>query len=232
MLFYVETGRADFYHDNTIFVLEEGQIALFNENIQFRLGDKVECSLFVTTFFPKNEWRELLPTNKNTFQGYTVNNFLLRHQILDTFRSIIEISHTSLSRKRDLHINMLEKLLLLFSEIIFLEPEKTIDPRLATACRFIESHYKEKLTVEQIAKASATSSSTLTTLFRDQLDSSIMKWRDLTRIRIAKKMLIETDLPMKTIASDIGYDDNLFFSRRFKKITGSSPSQYRNRHKL
>ena len=48
------------------------------------------------------------------------------------------------------------------------------------------------------------------------------------RISEARRLLKETDLPVREIAFQTGYDDPLNFSRMFRKVCGVSPTQFRN----
>ena len=59
------------------------------------------------------------------------------------------------------------------------------------------------------------------------MGENIMRWRDQLRMGRARELLQGTELPIKVIAAEVGYDDPMFFSRRFKQLTGWSPSQLR-----
>jgi transcriptional regulator GlxA family with amidase domain len=52
------------------------------------------------------------------------------------------------------------------------------------------------------------------------------------RIRQASRMLAETRRSIAEIAVDSGFEDALYFSRRFKLETGFTPSEYRRRYQL
>lgn len=52
------------------------------------------------------------------------------------------------------------------------------------------------------------------------------------RLRAASRMLVETSLPVKRIARETGFEDELYFSRRFRLGTGLSPSEYRESFRL
>lgn len=52
------------------------------------------------------------------------------------------------------------------------------------------------------------------------------------RLQEASRMLVETSLPVKRIARDVGYDDEFYFSRRFHAQTGFSPTEYRRTYRL
>ena len=48
-----------------------------------------------------------------------------------------------------------------------------------------------------------------------------------SRVSEARRLLGETDLPIKSIAQGLGYNDVYFFSRQFKKFAGVPPALYR-----
>jgi len=47
------------------------------------------------------------------------------------------------------------------------------------------------------------------------------------KMNLAKQLLYQTDLSIKEISVEIGYDDQLYFSRIFRKRTGYTPSEYK-----
>lgn len=56
-----------------------------------------------------------------------------------------------------------------------------------------------------------------------------MKYLLRLRIEESKKLLVEhTELTVKQISTLVGYDDQHYFSRFFKELTGKSPSDYRS----
>ena len=71
------------------------------------------------------------------------------------------------------------------------------------------------------------SPSRLAHLFREQVGVSIVRWREDQRIMRAKLLLQTTPMPVAVIGQQVGYDDQLYFSRVFKKRVGMSPSDYR-----
>lgn len=85
-------------------------------------------------------------------------------------------------------------------------------------------------TVEKMALEVNMSPSYFQHLYKELFRVSCMN--DLIRIRIeyAKLNLIKTDLSINEVADLCGYENEVHFMRQFKKITGSTPSQYRKRH--
>jgi AraC family transcriptional regulator len=66
-----------------------------------------------------------------------------------------------------------------------------------------------------------------TTLFRESTGQSVRQWVEQRRMDKARRLLAETDLPMKAIAFDLGFASQAVFSTAFRRCAGVSPSTYR-----
>ena len=51
-------------------------------------------------------------------------------------------------------------------------------------------------------------------------------------MQAGSRLLVDSGLAVKRIAREVGVDDELYFSRRFRASTGLSPSDYRETHRL
>ncbi len=92
---------------------------------------------------------------------------------------------------------------------------------------FISGNYPLPISVEDIAEAAGVSRATLFRIFKSELDVSPAGYLISYRISQAKRLLSETDLSVTAVARSVGYEDNLYFSRAFKKLTGRTPTDYR-----
>jgi transcriptional regulator GlxA family with amidase domain len=54
-----------------------------------------------------------------------------------------------------------------------------------------------------------------------------MQYVTRLRVREAQRLLRETDLPVATISTMVGFDDPLYFSRRFRQLVGDAPRVWR-----
>lgn len=99
--------------------------------------------------------------------------------------------------------------------------------RVEQAVRYIEEHYSYPITVEDIAGYTGVCRSHLYRMFQRVLKKSPKDYVEEYRIRQACQLLGETGLPITTIAHSVGYEDNLYFSKAFKKNMGKTPSDYR-----
>ncbi|MCQ6561140.1 helix-turn-helix domain-containing protein [Paenibacillus mendelii] len=94
---------------------------------------------------------------------------------------------------------------------------------------FIEAHYTDhSISLEVIAEQFGLSPSYATRFFKDQTGNPLMRHIDALRMRRAKHLLKTTKLNLKEIMMEVGYLDSTNFIRKFKKIEGVTPIQYRN----
>lgn len=100
------------------------------------------------------------------------------------------------------------------------EPE-----RLALA--FIRRHFTEELSVERIADEVGLSQSRLQQRFKLRYGESVQMGVERVRMQEAQSWLAHSGLRIGRVAERAGYDDSFYFSRRFKKFFGISPSEFR-----
>jgi two-component system, response regulator YesN len=94
---------------------------------------------------------------------------------------------------------------------------------------FLQENYRQPYSLEKLAVAFGCKAAYLLRLYRRVTGST--PTQELIRLRIAKaKRLLagHPDLEIKQVAAAVGYDDPLYFSRLFKRETGSSPTLFRD----
>jgi AraC family L-rhamnose operon regulatory protein RhaS len=91
----------------------------------------------------------------------------------------------------------------------------------------ITAHYCDKLTVEELCGLADTNRNTLSRDFKKSTGFTLIEYITRTRIDMASRLLRETSLPAGEILFRVGFNDPAHFNRAFKKITGTSPSAYR-----
>jgi len=94
---------------------------------------------------------------------------------------------------------------------------------------YLNTNYTKKLTGDIIEKEFSYSFDYLNQLFKKYLDTSIFKMLEKIRIEAAKSLLMTANCSMEEVSEKVGYSDETYFSKVFKKHTGCSPSKYRKR---
>ncbi len=98
------------------------------------------------------------------------------------------------------------------------------------ARQFIRNNLGFQISIDDIARECHLSASRLAHLFRSEMGISPIAWRDELRIAKACQMLSKNDEKIGDISQRVGYDDQFYFSKLFKKRVGYTPSQYRSFH--
>ncbi|MFE5320686.1 helix-turn-helix domain-containing protein [Paenibacillus sp. NPDC056579] len=93
--------------------------------------------------------------------------------------------------------------------------------------KYIRQHYAEPISREVLAEHVSLSVSHYSALFKKVIGISPLQFVEKVRIDHAKTMLTGSSKPISEIAREIGYNDPLYFTRVFTKVTGMAPREYR-----
>ncbi|MBA2936746.1 ABC transporter substrate-binding protein [Paenibacillus sp. CGMCC 1.16610] len=106
-----------------------------------------------------------------------------------------------------------------------------IPPDLVSqAVYYMEEHYQETVTLEELADTLECTTRQLLRLFKNQMDTSPIEYLIGLRLNKAKELLVYTDKTLKEISESVGYTDSYYFSRIFKKQEGVSPKRFKELH--
>lgn len=100
---------------------------------------------------------------------------------------------------------------------------------VAKAISYMEVHYAEKITMEDIAEYCNISQTHLRRVFDEVVKKSLVHYLNELRVEHACKLLDGTDYPIVDIAYECGFVNLSTFNRNFKGIMSVSPSTYRKR---
>ncbi|WP_254450198.1 AraC family transcriptional regulator [Cohnella herbarum] len=100
------------------------------------------------------------------------------------------------------------------------------DSALEQVKKYVEEQYTEPLTVHQLAHMAELSSNYFVDLFKKRFGRSVMDYVAELRLQEAKRLLSLREWKLRDIANRVGYGDEFYFSRKFKKQYGISPKTY------
>lgn len=92
---------------------------------------------------------------------------------------------------------------------------------------YLDQHYQEKITLENLADLFYINKFYLTRIFKEQFGLSVNNYLQMQRITHAKQLLRFTELTIEKIGLECGMADANYFSRVFKKVEGMTPGEYR-----
>ena len=104
---------------------------------------------------------------------------------------------------------------------------KIQNPKLHDAVLYIEANYSENITLSHIAANARLNHTTLTELMKKEFGCTAIEYLMRYRVNVAKKQLAFTEVPIKDIASMVGFKTVQHFGRIFKSYIGVTPAEYR-----
>ncbi|WP_184547353.1 GlxA family transcriptional regulator [Mucilaginibacter sp. FT3.2] len=116
------------------------------------------------------------------------------------------------------------------SFIIFQGQKDHSDDPIKKAQEFIEKNYQEKISVEQLASMFALGRRNLERRFKKATANTVAEYIQRVKIEAAKASLETSRDNVNEVMYNVGYTDNKAFRTTFKRITGLSPMDYRNKY--
>lgn len=138
---------------------------------------------------------------------------------------------SSLDHLRDMKIN--QKLAELL--VVIMEKSECADDESSDSKRFVvekikgylDGHYAEKISIENLSSRFLVSSSYLAYSFKAQYGVSVTGYLLSVRITYAKRLLRFSGKSVAEIGYEVGIGEPIYFSRVFKQVEGISPKQFR-----
>jgi transcriptional regulator GlxA family with amidase domain len=104
------------------------------------------------------------------------------------------------------------------------------DDEIRNAQDFIEENYAERITVDDLAKQFAIGRRSLERRFKKATNNSVAEYIQRVKIEAAKRIFESSRRNITEVMFDVGYTDTKAFRTVFKKITGLTPIEYRNKY--
>ncbi len=114
--------------------------------------------------------------------------------------------------------------------VMFNGQKKHADEPVKQAQEFIETNLTEKILIEQLASKFAIGKRHFERRFKLATNNTPLEYMQRVRVEAAKKQLETSSKNVSEVMYDVGYSDSKAFRTVFKKITGLSPADYRNRY--
>ncbi|WP_241606581.1 arabinose operon transcriptional regulator AraC [Rosenbergiella epipactidis] len=229
---YTVKGEGIILEGTTPHACRAGDLWLFSPEAVHHYGRHPDAACWHhqwVYFRPRAYWREWLK-----WPSLMAHTGFYRPQEEDgaiysaLFTQIIETVSLGGLYSEMLAMNLLEQLLIRRQQSVTDPLQRQLDPRIHAACQYMNEHLSDnQLDISDVAESVCLSTSRLSHLFRQHLGVSVLKWREDQRINQAKLLLSTSQLSIAAIGSSVGFDDQLYFSRVFRKCTGSSPSEFR-----
>ena len=228
-LFFIVSGKGQFLIEDQVFPVDVNNLVIINPNVTH-----TEDSLNAQPL-------EYIVLGIDGIELATSENSNGRFCILDHYESM-EISPClrNILREMALKSTGYEDICQAYMEILIIrlmrstslavqaEPQSISSNRQCAAVRrYIDLHFKEPLTLEQLSEEAHMNKYYLSHVFKREYGVSPINYMISRRIDESKYLLAETDLSMSQIAQLLGFSSSSYFSQAFRKTQGVSPMEFR-----
>lgn len=145
----------------------------------------------------------------------------------DQIADSAEIIRNAISQE-ELRKNLTDALFAVFSPEPL--PENGSDgysPEVTQALSYIQNNYNRKISLASVSEHVGLSSGYLCRIFKEETSVSINAYINNLRMTKAGELLKDKNSYIKEVAISVGFEDQLYFSRLFKRYYGVTPSEYR-----
>ena len=232
-------GTGKIWDDENSFLVNSGDIVIFPDSVPHLYGRNEKASKWAHRwiyFHPLPQWESMLEFSDSINGVYKINieDNNIFQKINDLFGEAIYLSYTheSNSLLTTLFLNIIEEILIRCALIDSLHHRhlgiSLTDNDIVKTLQWLSLNYQKELSVNEIAKTMNMSTQVLCKKFKKQMHLPLMRWINNHRLNMAAKLLLITESSIKDISSQVGFLDNLYFSKLFKKKYGCSPKLYRD----
>lgn len=231
-LIYIASGKAHFRFNETERIIQKGNMVLFRPNetqMYYLYADEKPETYWV--HFTGSDVGLLLehyqmPKNENIFFTGTSPDYQL------LFRQIIQELQLKRVNFEDLLSMTLRQIFLIINRYILEENNygKAILDEIKQATNYFNENYNKTIIIDDYAKEHAMTANWFTQSFKKVTNFTPMQYIISLRISNAMNLIENTDYNITQVAEAVGYDNSMYFSRLFKKYTGMSPTEYKNKN--
>lgn len=160
------------------------------------------------------------------FKGYST----WENRILASIRKIYNVRNEQVSELKiqrelcDIWITLCENILSLQKDAVSHTHHLSA---LKNMISYISEHYRDKISLENIAKAGNVGKTGCCTIFKKYTNRTPLEYTTQFRLRKSIDLLTQTDMTVLEISDEVGFSGASYFTETFRKRYGCTPSEYR-----
>ena len=239
-------GRGLYKTNRETYTIKEGDVFFFRPNEAHCITDIDEggmelLNLHIAPYYLYTNFQHALNSNyikllaaSFSLNSNKMNDTLTQEETQEVQNLIFSIRREFEGKKSDYGTfvcNYISAILILFSRAYqstrFSQKEKQNHQKLLQAIEYVDSHYKEEITLDTLAQKVAYSKCYFSTIFKKCMGMSIWDYICIKRIEEALTLIKTTDKNIADIAWLCGFNNTVNFNKLFKKYTNVTPSYFR-----
>lgn len=230
-LFFIVSGKGQFLIQDQLFPVDVNNLVIINPNV---LHTEVSLNAQPLEYIVLGIGGIELAMNESSNGQFCILDHFESAEISSCLRNILREMELKNTGYEDICQSYMEILIIRLMRntamTVQTEPQVISGNRQCAAIKhYIDLHFKEALTLEQLSEEAHINKYYLSHAFKREYGISPINYMISRRIDESKYLLTETDLSLSQIAQLLGFSSLSYFSQVFRKVHGTSPLEFRQR---
>ena len=228
-LFFIVGGRGQFLFRDQVYPVDVNDLILINPNVPHtEAGLDTKPLEYIVLGISGVE----LASDANFNGQFCILDYYESREISTCLRNILGEMEQKNTGYEDICQAYMEILIIRLMRNIAIAPQDASqgtfgNRQCAAVKRYVDLHFKETLTLDQLAEEAHMNKYYLSHAFKEEYGVSPINYLISRRIEESKYLLTETDLSMSQIAHVLGFSSSSYFSQVFRKAQGTGPMEFR-----
>lgn len=225
-LAYCLEGQGFIEVDHNRVTIKAGDVFFLKQNTPHTYGPTGSSFVIKWVIFDGASCQSFLEAL--SFQSFFMWHIQDMRQIEEKFQEIYERLLSQVDTFQYSVSAKMYELLLLMKEAMEQPSKSVVNRKSKEMAEFIEANYHRDISLEDITKVVNRSVYHGCKLFKQEMQTTMLKYLEDTRIKHAKRLLLQDDYKtIERLAEQVGYRSGNYFCRVFKKNEGVTPMQFR-----
>ena len=240
---HVRSGKLGISIDDQSTVLSENEIYFISPNRKYRFSEHEDAVIDVISlnfsnasavsqdYIPQSIIRALVNGNCSSFAKVSPGESSYPYMQ----GAFADVRQAEVEKPDYFQLQVYSKMYGMFYELFSNKYIKILDVEMRSkkyrallrVTHYIDEHYCDGVSLEEVAEATGISRYYVSHLFKELMDSTFVGYVNELRLNHAAMLLVTTDNPIIEIASKSGFNNLSNFNRAFKMYFGKTPSAYR-----
>lgn len=242
---YLQSGSVRVEIDDNAWILNRDDIFFVSPNVSYRMSHNADAKIDIVTlsfanpsavsqdYVPQSVIRGLLNGNCTNFARISPEDS--SHEVMRM--GMETVKHSETEKKDYFQLQVYGEMYKLFYELFANRHIKLIDAEskskkfraLIRVTHYIDEHFCENLSLDEVAQATQISRYYVSHLFKELMDTTFVGYVNELRLNRAAMLLVTSEHPIIEIAAMAGFNNLSNFNRAFKMHFGVTPSAYRKK---
>lgn len=234
-LFYVLSGEGAFYIEDDKIPVKADDLMIINPHVEHTEKTLPNDPMEYIVFGVEGLAFSFIDPDQDNTKGYSFYSYGSdKNQFINFAQLMMREFHEKKPGFEKVCHGLLQVLLVYISRkqnlSVISDSSFQLSKECALAKRYIDANYAKNITLDSLAEITHINKFYLAHSFTECIGQSPINYLTDRRLEACKELLTSSNLSVAQVASSVGFSSQSYFSQIFRKKTGMTPRQYRNRY--